>query len=289
MHQQNEVIEAMHNGISTNEFKTLLKGGYEKCPESEQPLRRAVELDSPDYIRVLLEAGDDAIANPVCLAEAISATKLNCLQAFIDFEPQLLNMAFEGLEDLSLLKLAFGLEKIEVVRFLLQAGAKPEFQTGDGSSVILIAVMYDDSLYKYNCLRLFANSGVGLNDVDCEGNSPMSAAIEKEDFDAIGILLEAGTAPHIATAEKMNIIQYCNEADNYEILKHIIAHIQDIDMEHDGKTLLMLATEAQDGTAIDLLQAAGAKLGSVADVSLFEQSNILHDEGHALAGFGMPA
>jgi ankyrin repeat protein len=90
----------------------------------------------------------------------------------------------------------------------------------------------------YEGVKILIKAGADINAKDEEGKTPLMHAIEEQKYEILGDLIKAGADIGAKDHKGKTVFSYALDTKDRRLIKDF--------QDHDGKTLLMLASEARD-------------------------------------------
>jgi len=147
-----------------------------------------------------------------------------------------------------LLVYAVNLNLINIIKLLIECGAKIDITDGNGKSILFIPITY---MY-YDTLKILLDAnkesiGISIIDIkDTHKKIPLHYAIELRNIKAINMLIDAGSSVNITDSNNNNSLHLAVKSRSLEICSIIVKKIADINSKYSsGETALHIACNLQ--------------------------------------------
>jgi ankyrin repeat protein len=174
-------------------FEELLKAGAQAKiadDDGNTPLHAAVARGDERMARTLIEKG----ANPDAVSrQGMTSLMMACSPALVDLLYHAgANVDFAAYGGQTALILATKMNRLDVVRSLLQCGADVEAATDHGEVAVHFAASIFDSPSRLRFLDALLQAGADVNEETNEGLTPLMIAARAVAEDAISVMIRAG-------------------------------------------------------------------------------------------------
>ena len=251
--------EAVRGECSEEVLQTIIDHGANTNATSEEnitALMVACKTGNVNIINALLNAGANTNVNgDTCLIYAIAnAGNKNVIQVLIDCG---VDVNAANKDSITALMIACWMGNIDIIYFLLKAGAYTNITDVNGATCLTYAIDGHCSEYMPQTI---VNRGAVMNATKKCQDFVLTTSCYKRTEDAINIMLNAGADPNITddcghTCLHAAVIGRCNTG----ILQVIIDHMVDMNATtYESKSALSLACRIGNVDAMNVLLNAGA-------------------------------
>lgn len=111
-------------------------------------------------------------------------------------------------------------ENLEIIRFLLERGAKVNVRSKDDRTpLLMIDEIESEDEILVEIVKLLVAKGANVNVQDKSGNTALMSACEEESLEAVRILLEAGANPNLKDEDGETAIERTDSEEIKQLLK----------------------------------------------------------------------
>jgi ankyrin repeat protein len=168
-----------------------------------------------------------------------------------------------------LLTYAINLNQVDIVKLLIEKGARIDITDKYDKSIIIIAINYSYfEILKTLLEENKKNIGVSIIDLkDRNSKIPLHYAIDIQSFETVQLLLEHGSNPNVQDKDGYNSLHLAVKSRSLKMCELILKHITNVNARcSTGETVLHIACNLQLVDIVRLLVEHGVSL-NVSDYS----------------------
>lgn len=166
-----------------------------------------------------------------------------------------------------LLTYAVRFNKIDIVKELLEKGARYDIVDRSGRSILYDAIESNFHDIVVELLESSKNNiGIMISDIrDINGNIPLHYAIKFKRSSLVKLLIQYDSNPYVVDSDGYNALHLAVRSGSYEVVNEIVSVMSLVDTKTvKGETSLHIAINYQFNTIVELLLKEGASV-NIAD------------------------